>query len=238
MKEFIFNSITDLIKKPLVSISILGNLFLIESILSIDNAVMIASMVMGLKKKDRKRALKYGIFGAYFLRVTVLIFSSILIKVWWLKTLGGLYLILIGLNHFFSKNKYENKFKKKITLQDSFWRVLISIGIMDLAFSIDNIFSAVSLSENFILILLGVFIGILTMRFTSQGLVKIMEIYPFMKDSAFSVVILLGIKLISSIFFEFEKEYSSLESIFSFIAMALFFFPIFILWIKNKKKSN
>ncbi|AWU43560.1 DUF475 domain-containing protein [Blattabacterium sp. (Cryptocercus kyebangensis)] len=237
MKDFIFSYITDITENPIVSFSIIGNLFLIESILSIDNAAMLASMIMRLKKEDRKRALKYGIFGAYFFRGISLIFASILIKIWWLKPLGGIYLVYIGVSHFFSKKFIPKNSKKNRIFRDSFWKILISIEIMDLAFSIDNIFASVAFSENFILIFLGVFIGILTMRFTTQGVVKLMEIYPFLKDSAFSVILLLGIKLIFSIF---EKKYYtnkniSLESLFSFITVILFLFPIFYTWISKKK---
>ncbi|AWU44130.1 TerC family protein [Blattabacterium punctulatus] len=243
MKDFILNYIIDIIEHPIRSFSIIGNLFLIESILSIDNAAMLASMIMKLKKEDRKKALKYGIFGAYFFRGISLIFASILIKIWWLKLLGGLYLIYIGISHFFFKKLIKKNSKKNIILRNSFWKIIISIEIMDLTFSIDNIFATIAFSENFILIFLGIFIGILTMRFTAQKFVKLMEIYPFLKNSAFSVILLLGIKLIFS-FFE-KKKYTNhhiyLESIFSFITIILFLSPIFYTYISNwiyKKKLN
>ncbi|AWU45754.1 DUF475 domain-containing protein [Blattabacterium punctulatus] len=243
MKDFILNYITDITENPIRSFSIIGNLFLIESILSIDNAAMLASMMMKLKKEDRKKALKYGIFGAYFFRGISLIFSSILIKIWWLKLLGGLYLVYIGISHFFKKKLIKKNSKKNIILRNSFWKIIIYIEIMDLTFSIDNIFATIAFSENFILIFLGIFIGILTMRFTAQKFVKLMEIYPFLKNSAFSVILLLGIKLIFSFF---EKKYYTnnhiyLESIFSFFTIILFLSPIFYTCIYNwiyKKKLN
>ncbi|WP_185881839.1 TerC family protein [Blattabacterium cuenoti] len=239
MKDFLLNYILDIVENPIISISIIGNLFFIESILSIDNAAVLASMIMDLKNEDRKRALKYGIFGAYFFRGIALLCASLLIKIWWLKPLGGLYLIYLGLNHFFSSKNSSIKKNRDGKLKNSFWMVLISIEIMDLAFSIDNLFAAVALSENFLLIFLGVFIGILAMRFAAQGFVKLMDIYPFLKNSAFSVILLLGIKLILSPFVHSIKILSfSLEGFFSFFTVAIFLFPMIISWIFSTTKNK
>ncbi|WP_185855088.1 DUF475 domain-containing protein [Blattabacterium cuenoti] len=240
MKNFFLNSIIDIVENPLISISIIGNLFFIESILSIDNAAVLASMIMDLKKEDRKRALKYGIFGAYFFRGIALLCASFLIKIWWLKPLGGLYLIYLGLNYFFSSKNSSLKKNKDRKLRNSFWMVLLSIEIMDLAFSIDNLFAAVALSENFLLIFLGVFIGILAMRFATQGFVKLLELYPFLKNSAFSVILLLGIKLLLSPFIHsiFSNKNFSLEGFFSFFTVAIFLFPMIISWIFSTTKNK
>ncbi|WP_185857892.1 DUF475 domain-containing protein [Blattabacterium cuenoti] len=231
---------TEIINHPVSSISIIGNLFLIESILSIDNAAMLASMIINIKKEYRKKAIKYGIIGAYFFRSLCLLFSSILIQIWWLKLLGGIYLIFIGLNHFFYKKNYTSNHFKKGKTQDSFWKVIVMIEIMDLAFSIDNIFASVALSENFILIFLGVCIGILSMRLIAKFFVQLMEKYPELKHSAFFVIIILGIKLVF-----FSKKYipnsfSFLfsEKMFSLFTFSVFLLPIFFSWIKRIINKN
>jgi predicted tellurium resistance membrane protein TerC len=54
---------------------------------------------------------------------------------------------------------------------------------MDMAFSIDNVFAAVAFTPNIILVCIGVFIGILAMRFIAQWFVKLMEKYNFSRDS-------------------------------------------------------
>ncbi|WP_185870442.1 TerC family protein [Blattabacterium cuenoti] len=248
--DFIANDIKNIINHPIVSISILGNIFLIESILSIDNAVLLASMIMDhIKKKDRKKAIKYGIFGAYFFRSICLIFTYQLIKIWWLKLLGGIYLIYLGSRYFFSKfskKNYVNN-KKNIKRIDSFWKILIIIEIMDLAFSIDNIFAVIALSENLILIFLGVFAGILSMRWVTQIFVKLMEKNSFLKDSAFYVIIILGIKLIFSFlerkyhFYILNQFLIYFEKFFPFFTVIIFLFPIFISYffpIPKKKHKN
>ncbi|WP_341666450.1 TerC family protein [Blattabacterium cuenoti] len=214
-----------------------SNIFLLMVLttifLSIDNAAILASIIINLKKKDRKKAIKYGIIGAYFFRGLCLLFASILIKIWWLKPLGGIYLIFVGLKHFFmKKNVFHLKNEKK---QDSFWKVIFIIEIMDLAFSIDNIFASVALSENLILIFLGVCIGIFSMRLIAQFFVQLMDKIPELKHSSFLVIIILGIKLIF-----FSKKYVPdlfffffSEKIFSLLTFSIFIFPIFLSWIKK-----
>ena len=89
--------IQQIIDNPVPSLIVVGNLVIIESLLSVDNAAVLATMVMDLPEKQRNRALKYGIFGAYFFRGLAMIFASFLIKIWWLKPVGGLYLLYLGL---------------------------------------------------------------------------------------------------------------------------------------------
>ena len=129
-------------------------------------------MVMDLPKEQRNKALKYGIIGAYVFRGICLVLASWLIKIWWLKALGGLYLMYLFFNYFRTKstptkeddllNKNESKiYKYTFGLFGKFWSTVILVEIMDLAFSIDNVFAAVAFTDNIYLIWVGVFIGIL-----------------------------------------------------------------------------
>ena len=206
--------INQIVNDPLSALLIIGNLILIESLLSVDNAAVLATMVMDLPRIERKRALKYGIFGAYLFRGICLLFATYLIKIWWLKVLGGLYLIYLALAWFTKKQKNKKQteiIKKeanwlyKITIGTfgSFWATVISVELMDLAFSMDNVFAAVAFSNNILIILCGVFIGILAMRFVAQGFVKLMEHYPFLEGCAYFVIGLLGIKLFLSLYEHF-----------------------------------
>lgn len=189
---------------------IIGNLVLIESLLSVDNAAVLATMVMDLPKKDREKALKYGIIGAYLFRGICLLFAAMLVKVWWLKPLGGLYLLYLCYGFFKPKKAEEHEeapdksknwvYKHTIGRFGVFWSTVIMVEIMDLAFSIDNVFAAVAFTENIYLIWIGVFIGILAMRFVAQAFVRLMEHYPFLETSAFVVIGLLGVKLTLSAF--------------------------------------
>ena len=87
--------INQILENPSATALVLINLVVIESLLSVDNAAVLATMVMDLPIEQRNKALKYGIFGAFFFRGLAMILSSYLIKIWWLQPLGGLYLLYL-----------------------------------------------------------------------------------------------------------------------------------------------
>ncbi len=237
--------IQEILRHPVSSLLIIGNLILVESLLSVDNAAVLATMVMELPVADRRRALKYGIFGAYLFRGLCLVFATYLVKIWWLKALGGLYLVYLALDWLRKKRNKEkteehlNKdtnavYKFVVRRLGTFWATVISVELMDLVFSLDNVFAAVAFSKNIIIILTGVFIGILAMRFVAQGFVKLMHHYPFLEGCAFIVIGILGVKLALSVFVHFYPgaEFSlMLEShvtdwATSIITIGIFFIPM------------
>lgn len=239
------------------AILIVLNLILIESLLSVDNAAVLATMVLDLPKDQRKKALKYGIIGAYVFRGICLLLASWLIKVWWLKAVGGLYLIYLFFDYFKSKstpkkeddtlNKNESQiYKYTIGLFGKFWSTVILVEIMDLAFSIDNVFAAVAFTDNIYLIWIGVFIGILAMRFVAQAFVKLMEKYPFLETAAFVVIGILGVKLLLSFPAHIYKEnptFKYIESehfdmIISFVTVLIFAVPIITSLLFNFPKHK
>lgn len=203
-----------IIDKPIPALTVILNLILIESLLSVDNAAVLATMVMDLPKDKRKKALKYGIVGAYVFRGICLLFAAVLIEIWWFKPVGGIYLLVLALKFFFTKQKEDDPetiaeeldrkkrsklYKNTIGMFGPFWSTVILVEIMDLAFSIDNVIAANAYTKNIILIWTGVFIGILAMRFVAQGFVRLMEKYPFLNACAYAVIGLLGVKLTLSL---------------------------------------
>ena len=194
------------------------NLIIIESLLSVDNAAVLATMVMDLPKEQRNKALKYGIIGAYVFRGICLLLAAWLVKIWWLKPLGGLYLLYLTYSYFKGKSTpndptddYVDKqgnwlYRTTVGALGNFWATVALVELMDLAFSIDNVFAAVAFTDNIYLICTGVFIGILAMRFVAQGFVSLMEKYTFLETVAFIVIGVLGLKLTVSLFTHFNKE--------------------------------
>jgi YkoY family integral membrane protein len=203
-----------IVQNPLPSLAVVGNLIIIESLLSVDNAAVLATMVMDLPEKQREKALKFGIWGAYVFRGLALLFAAFLIKFWYLKPLGGLYLLYLVYDWWKGKQTAEKEddtidkktnwlYKVTVGAMGNFWATVCLVELMDMAFSIDNVFAAVAFSKNIILIWVGVFIGILAMRFVAQRFVKLMERYPFLETAAFIVIGILGLKLLSSIYSHF-----------------------------------
>ncbi len=196
---------------------IILNLIIIESLLSVDNAAVLATMVMDLDPKQRGKALQYGIIGAYVFRGICLLLAAWLVTIWWLKPLGGLYLVYLAFNYFKSQATEDESddamqgqenwvYKNTIGLLGKFWATVALVEVMDLAFSIDNVFAAVAFSDKIVLVITGVFIGILAMRFVAQAFVRLMERYPFLETAAFTVIGLLGIKLLLSLYTHFYPE--------------------------------
>ena len=237
---------------PVKALLIVLNLVLIESLLSVDNAAVLATMVMNLPKEQRKKALKYGIFGAYIFRGIALVLASYLIKIWWLKAAGGFYLIYLSINYFRTKTTHEiegnplNKesrwlYRNTIGLLGPLWAAVVMVEIMDMAFSIDNVFAAVAFTDNIYLICIGVFIGILAMRFVAQGFVKLMEKYTFLETAAFVVIMILGIKLTVSLWTHFHPQSLLTEFLDSHEAdlfVSIFTVSVFLLPILTSKLFN
>lgn len=187
------------------------NLIVIEGILSVDNAAVLATMVMSLPAEQRSKALRYGIIGAYAFRGLSLVLASHLMAIWWLEPLGGLYLCYLAWQHF-AKGDHQAEEVKDIQKSgwfqwtrrwmSPFWATVIAVEVMDLAFSIDNVLAAVAYVKHFPaevqmrLVCLGVFLGILAMRFAAQGFVFLLGRYAFLSNCAFIVIAVLGVKLL------------------------------------------
>ena len=248
--------IQQIIDNPTQSLIIIGNLVLIESLLSIDNAAVLATMVLDLPENQRSKALKYGILGAYIFRGLALLFASILIKIWWLKPIGGLYLLYLVFDWWKKKQQSENDeelvdknanwlYRKTVGYIGNFWATIALVELMDMAFSIDNVFAAVAYTPNTILICIGVFIGILAMRFVAQWFVNLMEKFPFLETSAFVVIAILGLKLSFSIYeYFFPNQALSIfmksetaDMFVSLLTIGIFIIPIVVSFIKKNKKQ-
>jgi YkoY family integral membrane protein len=222
---------------------IILNLIIIESLLSVDNAAVLATMVLDLPPEQRNRALKYGIIGAYVFRGICLLLASWLVKIWFLKPLGGLYLLWLAIDYFKSKNKDEAEaidkneswlYRSTVGVIGTFWSTVALVEVMDLAFSIDNVFAAVAFTDHMPLIYIGVFIGILAMRFVAQAFVRLMEKFPFLETIAFLVIGVLGLKLLSSIYTHYAAgspvatfiDSEHLDLFVSIFTVAIFVIPI------------
>lgn len=258
-KKIMYQELQEIIQNPLASLAIIGNLIIIESLLSVDNAAVLATMVMDLPKNERQRALRYGIIGAYVFRGLCLLFATFLIQIWWLKPLGGLYLLYLVFDYFKGKSTPKKEddlldksqhwlYRISLGWLNQFWATVILVEVMDLAFSIDNVFAVVAFTDNLVLIWLGVFIGILAMRFVAQWFVRLMGKYPFLEPAAFLVIAVLGLKLMLSLFEHyfptspFSRFLSSHEADWgvSFVTIMIFIVPVITSTLFNfpRKTSN
>jgi|DEB19_MinimDraft_3_1074340.scaffolds.fasta_scaffold66484_3 YkoY family integral membrane protein len=203
-------------------ILIILNIVLLEVILSIDNAVVMATMVNTLPKNQQRKALTYGILGAYLFRGLALLIASALINMSWLKVLGGVYLIYLCLKGFEGDDGQQHKARTR-----SFWMTVLSIEMMDLVFSIDNILASVSFTDSMLVIVIGVFIGMLAIRFATTTFIGIINKNPMMQRMAYAVIGMLGFKLALSYFLPLLNT-EGVDLAFSVTTLTMFLIPLII----------
>jgi YkoY family integral membrane protein len=185
--------------------SIVVALLLLEAVLSFDNAAILAAMVRKLPMKDRKKALLYGLVGAYALRFAAILLASFLIANPILKVLGGGYLLFIGLKHFYGMVRHKPHDHKEHDLKTGFLTrlgipalvaVIIQIELVDLAFAIDQVIVAVAFTPKIWLIVTASFIGILFLRLAAALIARVMDWLPLLEHMAYVAVTYVGVKLI------------------------------------------
>src|ERR1700704_4873826 len=85
----------------------IGLLIALEGLLSADNAMVLAVLVLGLPKGQQQQALRYGIFGAFAFRSLATVLAVYLIRLFWVKLVGAAYLLYLAYNHFFAGQDTE-----------------------------------------------------------------------------------------------------------------------------------
>ena len=183
---------------------IIFSLVLIECLLSVDNAIVLAAQTQKLPdKKQQEKSLFYGLWGAYIFRFALIGVGSYLIHFWQIKVLGAGYLMYLSLNHFY-RMKYperakRKKGKKRKPILPLFWSVVISIELMDIVFSIDSILASLAISPNPVIVLIGGLIGILCMRGIAEVIMRLIDIVPELEVMAYFLIGLIAIKLFLTI---------------------------------------
>jgi len=168
-------------------------LVVLEGLLSADNALVLAILVRHLPGKQRKRALKYGIGGAFLFRLIALALARHVIRFWYFQLAGGVYLLYISIAHFVRTS--GKKSTARTPVGRGFWGTIAVVELTDIAFSIDSILAAVGLSKKMWVIYTGGVLGIITMRFVAGGFLQLLDLYPGLVNAAYSLVGWIGLKL-------------------------------------------
>ncbi|APC49810.1 TerC family protein [Virgibacillus halodenitrificans] len=189
----------------------------LEGLLAADNALVLAIMVKHLPEKQRKKALFYGLAGAFVLRFGSLFIISFLVDVWEVQALGAAYLLFISIKNLYGKLKSgkkeeeEAEEKAKVARGNGFWMTVLKVEFADLAFAVDSILAAVALAvalpptdlghvgsldtAQFAVVFAGGMIGLIIMRFAANIFVDLLHKRPGLEIAAFVIVGWVGIKL-------------------------------------------
>jgi YkoY family integral membrane protein len=186
----------------------------LEGLLAADNALVLAIMVKQLPEEKRKKALFYGLAGAFVFRFASLFVISFLVDVWQVQAIGALYLLFMAGNHIFRKvikGKAEEKEEKEGAKNSNFWVTVLKVEVADIAFAVDSILAAVAMAValpntplpniggldggKFLVIFAGGIIGLIIMRFAANQFVNLLEKRPGLEIAAFTIVGWVGVKL-------------------------------------------
>lgn len=197
---------------------IILQLIFLEGLLSIDNAAVLGAMVThlpndkpvawprfmhrfgdrlhGMLGNQRTAALRVGLLGAYVGRGLMLLVASLIVRNPWLKILGAAYLIRLAFDNLGMAEPGEEDAHIHPIETNTFWPLVLTIEMTDLIFSLDNVVAAVSLSDKIWVVLLGVAIGILMMRFAAGWFSYAVEREPVLKTAAYVLILNIGIELL------------------------------------------
>lgn len=207
---------------------VIGTLIILEGLLSADNALVLAVMVKHLPSEQRKKALFYGIFGAYFFRIIAIGIGVSLINIGWIKIVGGHYLLWIAAQNLLKKGEDEEVQSKKM----GFWRTVLAVELLDIAFSIDSVIAAFGVSNEVWVLFLGGVLGILMMRGVAKLFITLIEKVPELETTAFVLIAMIGLKMIAAAFgYQMEP--------FTFFGILIaIFFGTFIIHTIRKSSGN
>jgi YkoY family integral membrane protein len=175
-------------------------LVLLEGLLSADNALVLAILVLGLPRSEQQKALRYGIIGAFVFRILAVLLAVHLIQVSWVKLIGALYLLYLSYTHFFAGGGSEARREiRKATPWmglSAFWATVVKVELTDVVFAVDSILVAVAMSPKTWVIITGGILGIVMMRLVIGQLLTLVRRYPALVDGAFVIIAWVGVKLL------------------------------------------
>jgi YkoY family integral membrane protein len=178
----------------------------LEAALSFDNAAVLAAMVRKLDPPMRRKALLYGLGGAYVFRTAAILGVAFIIANPWLKIVGGAYLVYLCARHLLDRTPHSADVPKLVDKRflglSPFWSLVVAIEIMDIAFALDQIVAAVGLfvgrsgGDKRLLIIVAAMVAILLLRISAYYVAKLIDWFPQLEMFAYLAVGWVGVKLI------------------------------------------
>ncbi|TKC19607.1 TerC family protein [Robertmurraya kyonggiensis] len=226
-----------------VAWGLIGTLIIMEGLLSADNALVLAVMVKHLPEEQRKKALFYGLLGAYIFRFIAIGVGVYLIEFWWVKILGAGYLAWLAIKYFIDKKNESKEAEEEeveginkngllIRLFGNFWGTVAAVELMDIAFSIDSVLAAFGISNEIWVLLLGGMLGVLMMRGVAGVFLKLIDRVPELETTAYVLILIIAVKMLLGVF------HVHIDHIYFFIVLLIAFAITFIVHFRNKKKAS
>ena len=157
----------------------LGSIMIVNILLSGDNAVVIALASRNLPPHQQKKAIFWGSAAAIIMRVVLTITAVKLLTLPYLKLVGGILLVYIGVQLLADSDGEED-----MKAESSIWAAIRTILIADLVMSLDNVLAVAAAAQSgpestqMLLLIIGLALSIPLIIFGSTMLLKLMERFP------------------------------------------------------------
>ena len=153
-----------------------GQIILIDIVLSGDNAVVIALACRNLSPEQRKTGIFWGVAGAISLRVVLTVFAALVMNLPWLKMVGGLLLIWIAVKLMLPEDEEGHDIEASANL----WGAVKTIVVADFVMSLDNVIGVAGAAQgSLVLLLFGLAVSIPLIVWSSQVILRWMERWPW-----------------------------------------------------------
>jgi len=157
-----------------------GQIIMIDILLGGDNAVVIALACRKLPPAQRTKGILWGTAGAIILRVVLIFFALQLLAIPYLKLVGAVLLVWIGVKLLVpDHDEHAN-----IQGSDKLWAAIKTIIVADLVMSVDNVIAIAGAAESaggdhkMPLVIFGLLVSIPIIVWGSQLVIKLMDRFP------------------------------------------------------------
>jgi predicted tellurium resistance membrane protein TerC len=186
-------------------------LAVLEIVLGIDNIIFLSILVDRLPRTERSSARLLGLSFAMLTRL------ALLFSVVWLTTLrtslftafglevscrdlilfaGGAFLVVSSAREI--RQMIQDPAPERNTgLMDRFWLIIVQIGLIDIVFSLDTVFTAIGLAKRIEVMVAAIVVSVPVMMGVSSAVSRFIERHPTIKTLALALLVLVGLSLIA-----------------------------------------
>ncbi len=152
-----------------------GQIILIDVVLSGDNAVVIALACRNLSPEQRRTGIFWGVAGAVSLRVVLTVFAALVMNLPWLKLAGGVLLVWIAVKLMLPEDEEGHNIESSANL----WGAVKTIVVADFVMSLDNVIGVAGAAHGSLMLLFfGLAVSIPLIVWSSQLILHWMERFP------------------------------------------------------------
>jgi len=197
---------------------VLPLLVVLEVVLSADNAIALAAISRRLHDPQKQRqALNFGLLLALVFRILLIIAARWVLRFWPLQLMAAAYLLWLSGSHLLAGDQAPGDDSTSgespavvaadgqvlpPVLPDASVQVrrlaavVVTLGLTDLAFSLDSVAAAVAVTDRLVLVMAGGVIGVVALRLTAELFIRWLEVFRHLETSGYLAVALVGIRLL------------------------------------------